>query len=233
VVVALISSLSPPRRLQSFGDAGFSVGTDPDPARLGLNRLHVRLTGADGKPIDDGRVELRYGLETEATLRVAAMRPAAAGLYDAEVEFDKPGPWQVILTLKREGAPDSSATLLYNISPSSGAGKVVAGTVRIAPRLAGRVGPGDILYVIARRGPGPPLAVKRIANPAFPVAFRLSQEDMVMARGPFEGEVSIVARVRKGGIAGPAQPGDLEGSPPGQFVRIGDAPIDIVIDREI
>ncbi|MGH7370033.1 MAG: hypothetical protein ACREIN_04020, partial [Candidatus Methylomirabilaceae bacterium] len=42
VVVALISSLSPPRRLQSFGDAGFSVGTDPDPARLGLNRLHVR-----------------------------------------------------------------------------------------------------------------------------------------------------------------------------------------------
>ncbi len=228
-----MSSLSPPRRPQTLGDASLSISSDPDPARLGLNRLHVRLIGADGKPIDGGRVELRYGLESEATLRVTAMRPAAAGLYDAEVEFDRPGPWQVSVALKREGVPDSSATFLYNIGPSPGAGKVLAGTVRIAPRLAGKVGPGDVLYVIARRGPGPPLAVKRIASPAFPVSFRLSREDMVMASGPFEGEVSVVARVRKGGAAGPAQSGDLEGSFPGHPVRIGDAPIEILIDREI
>jgi hypothetical protein len=233
VVVALISSLSPPRRLQSLGDGGFSIDTDPDPVRLGLNRLHVRLTGADGKAIDDGQVELRYGLETEATLRVTAMRPAPAGLHVADVQFDRPGPWRVILTLKRQGAPDSGTTLLYNIGPSSGDGKVLVGTVRITPRLAGKVGTGDVLYVIARSGPGPPLAVKRIPSPRFPVAFRLGREDMVMAAGPFEGEVALVARVRKGGVAGPARPGDLEGSSSGRRVRIGDGPVDILIDREI
>jgi len=228
-----MSSLSPPRRPQALGDANLSISSDPDPARLGRNRLHVRLSGADGKPIDSGRVELRYGLESEATLREIAMRPAAAGLYDAEVEFDRPGPWQVSVALKREGVPDSNATFLYNIGLSPGAGKVLAGTVRIAPDLAGKIGRGDVLYVIARRGPGPPLAVKRIADPAFPVSFRLSREDMVMASGPFEGEVSVVARVKKGGSAGPAQSGDLEGSFPGLRVRIGEAPIEILIDREI
>jgi hypothetical protein len=233
VVVALVSSLSPPRRPQTLGDASLSISSDPDPARLGLNRLHVRLIGAGGTPIEGGRVELRYGLESDATLRVIPMRPAAAGLYDAEVEFDRPGPWQVSVALKREGVPDSSATFLYNIGPSAAAGKVLAGTIRIASPLAGKVGPGDVLYVIARRGPGPPLAVKRIANLAFPVSFRLSREDMVMASGPFEGEVSVVARVRKGGAAGPARPGDLEGSTPGGPVRIGDAPIEILIDREM
>ncbi len=233
MVVALISSLSPPGRLQTLGDAGLTIDTDPDPARLGVNRLRVRLAGAGGKPIDNGQVELRYGLEAESTLRVVAMRPTAADSYDAEVEFDRPGPWRVILTLRREGAPDSSATLLYNISPSPDAGKVLAGTIRIAPRLAGKVIPGDVLYVIARRGPGPPLAVKRIVAPTFPVAFRLSREDMVMAGGPFVGEVSVVARIRKGGVAGPAQPGDLEGSPSGNRVTIGGAPVDILIDREI
>jgi cytochrome c-type biogenesis protein CcmH len=56
---------------------------------------------------------------------------------------------------------------------------------------------------------------------------------MVMAGGPFEGEVSVIARIKKGGAAGPAQPGDLEGSYRRNPVKIGEAPIEIVIDREL
>lgn len=116
--------------------------------------------------------------------------------------------------------------------PHSQGGGVLTGTVQIAPALASKIAPGDVLFVIARRGPGPPLAVKRIADPAFPVAFRLGPEDRVMGEGQFEGAVSVIARVAKGGAAGPARPGDLEGSYAHNPVTIGGAPIDIVIDRE-
>jgi hypothetical protein len=54
-----------------------------------------------------------------------------------------------------------------------------------------------------------------------------------MGGGQFEGEVSVVARVKKGGGAGPAQSGDLEGAYPGNPVKIGGSPIEIVIDREV
>jgi len=233
VVIALISSLSPPRGPQSLGDASLAISSDPDPPRLGLNRLQVRLAAADGKPISGARVELKYGLEAMGTLTLASAQAAGEGVYRSDVEFDAPGAWQVILTLKREGASDLSTKYLYNVAPSSEGGRVLAGTVRIAPALAGKIAPGDVLFVIARKGPGPPLAVKRLANPRFPASFRLGPEDMPMGGGQFEGEVSVVARVKKGGAAGPAQRGDLEGSYTGGRVKIGGAPIEIVIDREI
>lgn len=233
VVLTLVSSLSPPRGPQSLGEASLAISSDPDPSRLGLNRLEVRLARADGKPISDARVELKYGLEAMGTLTVAPLQASGEGVYRSDVEFDAPGPWQVILTLKRGGAPDLSTTYIYNVAPSSRGGKILAGTVRIAPALAGKIGPGDVLFVFARRGPGPPLAVKRIANPEFPVSFRLGPEDMVMGGSQFEGEVSVIARVKKSGAAGPVQQGDLEGSHPGNRVTIGGAPIEILIDREI
>ena len=233
VIIALISSLSPPRGLQSLGDVRVAISSDPDPPRLGLNRLQVRVASADRLPVSNASVELRYGLEAAGTLARAAIQPPADGVYQTDVEFGEPGPWQVILTLKREGASDLSATYLYNVAAAPGGGNVLAGTVRISPSLAGKVGPGDVLFVIARRGSGPPLAARRIPNPAFPVSFRLGPEDMVMARGPFQGEVSVIARIKKGGAAGPAQPGDLEGSYPGNPVKIGQKQIDVVIDREI
>ena len=233
MTVALISSLSPPRGPQSLGGASLAVSSDPDPPRIGLNRLQVRLTAADGTPLPDASVELKYGIEGMGTLTVAIPQPAGKGVYQSAIEFDRPGPWQVILTVKREGGPDHTTTYLYNVAPSSGKGKVLAGTVRIIPALSGKITSEDVLFVIARRGPGPPLAAKRIPSPSFPVSFRLGPEDMVMAGGPFEGEVSVVARIKKGGAAGPARPGDLEGSYTRNPVKIGEGPIEIVIDREL
>jgi cytochrome c-type biogenesis protein CcmH len=233
VTVSLISSLSPPRGPQRVGEASLAINSDPDPPRLGLNRLRVRLTAADGSPLSDSGVELKYGVEGMGTLTVATPRPAGQGVYDTAVEFDRPGPWQVILTLKRQGGADYTTTYVYNVAPSPAGGKALSGTVRIVPGLAGKIRAGDVLFVVARRGPGPPLAAKRIPDPSFPVSFRLGPEDMVMAGGSFEGEVSVVARIRKGGAAGPAQPGDLEGAYRRNPVMIGGAPIEIVIDREL
>lgn len=233
VTAALISSLSPPRGPQSLGETSLAISSDPDPPRLGSNRLQIRLTTADDRPLSDARVELTYGIEGTGLLTVADPQRVGTGVYQSAVEFHSPGPWQVILTVKREGQPDNRTTYLYNVGPLPGGGKTLVGTVRIVPALSGKVADGDALFVIARRGPGPPLGVKRIPNPSFPVSFRIGAEDMVMGGGPFEGEVSVVARIKKGGVAGPARAGDLEGIYSRNPARIGGAPVEILIDREL
>jgi cytochrome c-type biogenesis protein CcmH len=209
------------------------ISSDPDPPRLGSNTLQVRLAAADGKPLSSARVEMKYGREEMGTLTLVPVQAAGEGVYRSDVEFDVPGAWQVILTLRQEGASDLSTKYVYNVAPSSTGGKAVVGTVRIAPALARKIAPGDVLFVIARKGPGPPLAAKRITDPSFPFSFRLGPEDMVMGGNKFEGEVSVIARIKKGGAAGPAQRGDLEGAYPGNPVKIGGTLIDIVIDREL
>lgn len=142
IVIALIFSLSPPRGPQALEKASLAISSDPDPPRLGLNRLQVRLATTDGMPISDALVELEYGRDAGAPLTFTRARASGEGVYQANVEFDAPGPWQVILTLKQEGAPDLSRTYLYDVTPSSQGSRVLDGTVRIATPLTGTIAPG-------------------------------------------------------------------------------------------
>lgn len=113
-------------------------------------------------------------------------------------------------------------------------GDVIGGTIRIAPSLAGEVSPGTVLFIIARKGEGPPLAVKRVPHPSFPLPYTLGPEDLIMPGTAFEGKVFVLARVKKEGTASPPGPGDLEGAYPQNPVDIGTQhaqPVDIVIDK--
>lgn len=109
-------------------------------------------------------------------------------------------------------------------------GPVIVGTVSIAPELRARLTGEATLFIIARKGPGPPFAVKRIAGPSFPLAYRLGPGDVMMAGTPFEGEVSVSARLSRAGAAAPAERGDLEGEHPGR-VAVGARGVDIVISH--
>jgi cytochrome c-type biogenesis protein CcmH len=118
-------------------------------------------------------------------------------------------------------------------SPSAAEGSAIAGTISVAPELRGRVSEGDTLFIIARKGDagaGPPFAVKRIAGAHLPLDFRLGPEDVMMAGTPFEGTVHVSVRLSKSGVAGPGEPGDLEGDYPGQ-VAVGTRGLNIVIAR--
>ena len=118
-------------------------------------------------------------------------------------------------------------------SRESGAGRdgpTLGGTISVAPELRGRLAAGDTLFIILRKGPGPPFAVKRIRGPQFPVRYQVGSEDVMMAGAPFEGQVTVSARVSKTGGAGPAEGGDLEGEHPGS-VAVGARGVDIVISR--
>ncbi|HSB70082.1 MAG TPA: hypothetical protein VLT62_12175 [Candidatus Methylomirabilis sp.] len=114
--------------------------------------------------------------------------------------------------------------------PPGTGGPAITGTISVAPELRGRLGDAHVLFIIARRGPGPPFAVKRIPEPRFPLAYRLGPEDVMIKGAPFEGEVDLIARLSLAGGGGPAQPGDLEGAHPGQ-VAIGQSGVDLLINR--
>jgi cytochrome c-type biogenesis protein CcmH len=110
---------------------------------------------------------------------------------------------------------------------------VIAGHVTIAPELASKVNPTDVLFVIVRRpGSAPrPLAAKRIDHPQFPAAFEITNKDMMIEGSELRGMVDVIARLDKDGMAGPAQPGDLEGRFDKNPTLPGATNVEIVINK--
>ncbi len=110
-------------------------------------------------------------------------------------------------------------------------GEVISGTIEIAPALRAKAAGKPVLFLIARKGGGgPPLAVVRVASPRFPLAFEISKRNVMIPGVPFEGVVTLSARLDADGSAGPASAGDLEGRTD-QPVRVGAKDVRIVIDR--
>jgi cytochrome c-type biogenesis protein CcmH len=147
--------------------------------------------------------------------RVVAVGPADHPLVQAARET---------MTRLRDGATGANATAAAPAAvaaqsgaagrAAAGAGASVAGTVTLAPELAGRVSPQDTVYVFARSAAGPamPLAILRKQVKDLPIDFVL---DDALALSPATklssaSEVVVGARISKTGNA-TRQPGDLEG----------------------
>ena len=156
----------------------------------------VPKDSADYREVESIIAEVKTGKpETVAPVVVAAAPPAAAP------------PTAVAPT------PNAKAAATDPAKPA----QKVTGKVALAPELAAKLAPSDILFVFARAKEGPrmPLAVMRVPAPkasAFPVTFELT-DAMAMAPGfslsSFP-EVVIEARISKSGNA-QLQPGDLSG----------------------
>ncbi|MFM8552800.1 MAG: hypothetical protein ACKOCD_10930 [Nitrospiraceae bacterium] len=123
--------------------------------------------------------------------------------------------------------------LAHGCEKSSGSG-VIAGQVTIAPALAEKVRPTDVLFVIVRRPQGAPrpLAAQRFDNPKFPVAFEITNQDVMGSGTELRGMVDVLARIDRDGKAGPPQPGDLEGKFAKNPTLPGSRDVEIVIDKE-
>ncbi len=107
----------------------------------------------------------------------------------------------------------------------------IRGTVTIASHLVDRIPAGATLFLIARTGlSGPPLAVRRIASPRFPMEFSIGPEDRMIAGLPFSGPLRVTARIDRDGNATTRTPGDLRGAVEGT-VDPGDRGISLVIDE--
>ncbi len=113
-------------------------------------------------------------------------------------------------------------------------GARVSGTVKLDPKLAGKVSPDDTVFIFARAAEGPrmPLAILRKQGRDLPLKFTL---DDSMAMAPQMNlsafpRVVIGARVSKSANAS-AQPGDLQGA--SAPITVGSERVNITIDTEV
>lgn len=118
-------------------------------------------------------------------------------------------------------------------TPMPAADPAVRGEIQILPALAEQIPDGALLFVIARTGEGgPPLAVKRIESPAFPLSFSLGPDDRMIAARPFAGPLTLSAWLDTDGNVMTRGAGDFEGSA-GDPVEPGASGVTIVIDRAL
>ena len=113
-------------------------------------------------------------------------------------------------------------------------GQTISGTITIEPKLKANVDPNAALFIIARPagGPGgPPLAVKKIDKPTFPLKYSLSQENVMMQGTPFAGKIDITVRLDKDGNPTTRGSGDLTGEHKKNPAAVGAKNADVVLDK--
>jgi cytochrome c-type biogenesis protein CcmH len=114
-----------------------------------------------------------------------------------------------------------------------GSSAPVSGTVVLAPEFEGKTPENAVLFIIARNGAGPPLAVKRISQPRFPVEFSIGPEDRMIQERPFAGPIELAARIDRDGNATTRSPGDVTGTAAGGPVQPGATGLVIVLDTAL
>ncbi len=114
-------------------------------------------------------------------------------------------------------------------------GQTVSGTITIDAKLKSNIDPNAALFIIARPAGGaggPPLAVKKIDKPKFPLSYSLSQENVMMQGTPFSGKINITVRLDKDGNPTTRDAGDLGGEYKKNPAEVGRAKnADVILDQ--
>jgi Cu(I)/Ag(I) efflux system membrane fusion protein/cobalt-zinc-cadmium efflux system membrane fusion protein len=83
--------------------------TDPSPPHKGKNRVQVKLTSSDGKPLSAARVTVRFFMAGMPEMGMAEMNVTSKltdrgdGVYDGEVELSSGGTFQVTVSAEQTG----------------------------------------------------------------------------------------------------------------------------------
>lgn len=155
------------------------VDQDGNPTTRDDTLMETEVIG----PLSTGAADITLVLKAASGAPAGAAPPASAGAAS-------PGP---------AGAETTA--------PASGAR--VGGQVSVA---SGRAAPAGTLFIIARSsatGGGPPVAAQRVAGPAFPLSFSMSDGDMMLG-GSWPAQVYLQARVDSDGNPTTKSDADLE-----------------------
>ena len=156
----------------------------------------------------------------ELLQKLESMMPAGAEKQEVE---------KIIAELGQGGDGKKSA------APRAQVGGIqIQGVVDVDPKLKGKVDSQAVLFIIARSATsagGPPLAVKKIARPSFPVAYSLGAEDVMLPGASFSGKLFLSARLDKDGNPTTRETGNLAGEYPKNPVDAGSKKVDIVLDQ--
>ena len=110
----------------------------------------------------------------------------------------------------------------------------ISGKITIDPKVKTSIDPTSALFIIARpagAAGGPPLAVKKIDTPVFPLSYSLGQENVMMQGTAFAGKINITARLDKDNNPTTRGPGDLTGDFKNNPVAVGAENVDIVLNQ--
>ena len=121
-------------------------------------------------------------------------------------------------------------------TPPSSTHQQISGRISIDPKLKTNIDGQATLFIIARpsdAAKGPPLAVKKIDRPVFPLSYSLGPENVMMQGVPFTGSITITARLDKDGNPTTRQSGDITGDYKGNPAAVGAKNIDIVLDQVV
>jgi len=166
-----------------------------------------------------------YAGAKEAFEKLLQMMPA--GAERAEVE-------KILAEMPQAGQKPPRQT--ETAGPVSSTSQQISGKISIDPKLKGNVDSQAALFIIARPSgvdKGPPLAVKKIDRPVFPLSYSVGPENVMMQGMPFTGSVSITVRLDKDGNPTTRQPGDLTGDYKGNPAVVGSKNVDIVLDQVV
>lgn len=113
---SVLSSFSPPMQNANSAQAPstteqikIAMSTEPSTPRKGENKVRIKLTGADGKPVDGVQVSAIFFMPAMPAMGMAAEHAAAAlnavglGSYEGPVVLASGGTWQVTITVQRAG----------------------------------------------------------------------------------------------------------------------------------
>jgi cytochrome c-type biogenesis protein CcmH len=139
---------------------------------------------------------------------------------------------QPILTLMAQARQQMQAAQTTDAAPEAPAPVTISGTVRLAAEPTPPLPAGAALFITARAGTGPPLAVKRMVDPQFPVPYTLGAADIMLPGRTLTGLVNVSARLSASGMVGPIQSGDLIGHYKGNPVAVGTTGVDIVLEQQ-
>jgi cytochrome c-type biogenesis protein CcmH len=154
--------------------------------------------------------------------------------------------FEKLLTMVPPGEERNEITkILGEIPPASGPakpaqpaaaspGQTISGTITIDPKLKSNVDANAALFIIARPATGqggPPLAVKKIDKPTFPLNYSLNQENVMIQGSPFAGKINITVRLDKDGNPTSRGAGDMTGEYKKNPAEVGVKNADIVIDQ--
>jgi cytochrome c-type biogenesis protein CcmH len=119
-------------------------------------------------------------------------------------------------------------------APSPDPRQTISGKITLGAKVKG-MNSKATLFIIARAagvGGGPPLAVKKIDQPVFPLSYVIGAENVMMQGTPFTGKINLSVRLDTDGNPTTRTPGDLMGNYQNP-VDVGASNIDIVIDQAL
>ncbi|MDD5175993.1 MAG: c-type cytochrome biogenesis protein CcmI [Sterolibacterium sp.] len=227
---------------KAFERTGDLLNTEPQLIAEYADLIAMRANGnLEGKPLELVKRALQIDPNHAMSLALAGTAAYNRKDYPEAISY-----WEKLLRTLPPESEDAKAltATLVDLRQKSGIvsaakpvakaapGKSISGSVTLAPALAGKVQPGDTLFVYARPTDGSrmPLALLRARAADLPLSFTL---DDSMALNPDQklsaaSAVILDARVSRSGQA-IRQPGDLVGE--SGTVKLGAKGIKLTIDK--